>query len=50
MVEMSLVDLSLSLSEKPKSHIAHLSNNRHNFDQSSILMSNTQISGLFSRV
>lgn len=56
MVDMTLVDLSLplvlflSLSLKPRSHIAHLSNNCHDFDQSSILMSNTKISGLFSRV
>lgn len=48
MVEMALVDLSLSL--KPRSHTAHLSNNCHDFDQSSILMYNTKISGLFSRV
>lgn len=58
MVDMTLVDLSLPLilfpslflSLKPRSHIVHLSNNCHDFDQSSILMSNTKTSGLFSRV
>lgn len=46
MIDMTLVDLfpPLSLFET-RSHIAHLSNNCHN-----ILMSNTNISGLFSKV